>query len=336
MSVPLPIGYGDVLAAAERLQPHLTRTAFRRYRQLDDLVGHGIRVSVKHENHQPTQSFKIRNGLNAILGRSAAEREKGVIGASTGNHGQGIAFAGRLTGTPVTICVPLGNNLEKNAAIRALGAELIEVGATYDETERECDRLREERGLTLVHSTNDPLVIAGAGTMTLEILEQEPELDALVIALGGGSQSVGALAVAAVRKPTLKVFAVGAEGAPAQYESWRRGERLSGLPAETFAEGIATGAAYELTFGALKAGLAGFVTVSEEQMYGGIRDLLRITHNVAEGAGAAGLAGLRKLAPQLEGQRVGIVMCGGNLSLAALARALTAHHEDTKDTKDTK
>lgn len=328
MSAPartaLPITFEDVLAARERLRPHLAPTPLRNYPLLDALVGHGIRVSVKHENHHPTQSFKIRNGLNAILGRDAAARERGVIGASTGNHGMGVAYAGRLTGTPVAICVPRNNNPEKNAGIRALGAELLEVGATYEETVAECGRIRAERGLALVHSTNDPLVVAGAGTMTLEILEQEPELDALVIALGGGSQSVGALTVAAERKPGLRVYAVGASGAPAQYESWRRGERLTGMKAETFAEGIATGSAYELTFDALKAGLAGFVTVSDDEMYTAIRDLLRITANLPEGAGAAGLAGLRRLAPELAGQRVGIVMCGGNLSSAALARAIGA------------
>jgi threonine dehydratase len=322
--MPWPITIDDVLAARERLAPHLAPTPLRTYPLLDALVGHGIRVHVKHENHHPTQSFKIRNGLNAILGRDAATRAKGVIGASTGNHGQGIAYGGRLTGTPVTICVPEGNNPEKNAAIRALGAELVEVGATYEDTVAACGRIREERGLALVHSTNDPLVIAGAGTMTLEILEQAPDLDALVIALGGGSQSVGAMTVARARKPGLRVYAVGAAGAPAQYESWRRGERLTNQPIATFAEGIATGSAYELTFEALREGLAGFVTVSEEEMYQAIRDLLRTTANLPEGAGAAGLAGLRRLAPELAGQRVGIVMCGGNLSAAALRRAVTS------------
>lgn len=316
------ITYDDVLAAEARIRPHLAPTPMRHYPQLDALVGHGIEVWVKHENHQPTQSFKIRNGLNSVLARDEAARRRGLIAASTGNHGLGLAYAGRLTQTPVTICVPVGNNPEKNAGIRALGAELVEVGARYDETIAACAAVADERGLTLAHSTNDPLVMAGAGTMTLEILGQAPPLDALVIALGGGSQAVGALAVAAARHPSLRVFAVGAAGAPAQYESWRRGERLSGLPVQTFAEGIATGAAYEGTFAALRAGLAGFVTVTDEALYAAIRDLIRLTHNLPEGAGAAGLAGLLALAPQLAGQRVGIVMCGGNLSDRDLRIAL--------------
>lgn len=320
--MPSPIDIADVEAAAERLRPHLTPTPLRRYPLLDAEIGHGISVWVKHENHQPTQSFKIRNGLNAVLALSPEARARGAIGASTGNHGLGIAYAGRLSGVPVTVCVPEGNNPQKNAAIRALGAELLEVGATYEDTVRECARIREARGLTLLHSTNDPHVIAGAGTMTLEILEQEPALDALVIALGGGSQSVGALTVATARKPSLRVYAVGASGAPAQYESWRRGERLTGQAIDTFAEGIATGSAYELTFDALREGLAGFVTVTDAEMYAAVRDLLRLTANLPEGAGAAGFAGLRKLAPELAGQRVGIVMCGGNLGMKDLGIAL--------------
>lgn len=321
--MPSPIDIADVEAAAERLRPHLTPTPLRRYPLLDAEIGYGISVWVKHENHQPTQSFKIRNGLNAVLALSPEARARGAIGASTGNHGLGIAYAGRLSGVPVTVCVPEGNNPQKNAAIRALGAELLEVGATYEDTVRECARIREARGLTLLHSTNDPHVIAGAGTMTLEILEQEPALDALVIALGGGSQSVGALTVAAARKPSLRVYAVGASGAPAQYESWRRGERLTGQPIDTFAEGIATGSAYELTFDALREGLAGFVTVTDAEMYAAVRDLLRLTANLPEGAGAAGFAGLRTLARELAGQRVGIVMCGGNLGMRDMAIALT-------------
>lgn len=318
----LPVSISDIERAAERLRPYLALTPLRAYPLLDAEIGHGITVRVKHENHQPTQSFKIRNGLNAVLARTDAERAVGGVGASTGNHGLGIAYAGRLTGMPITVCVPRGNNPEKNAAIRGLGATLVEEGAVYDETIRACARIREERGLVLLHSTNDPNVIAGAGTMTLEMLEQEPELDALVIALGGGSQAVGAMAVAAARRPSLAVYAVGAAAAPAQYESWMRGELLSGMSAATLAEGIATGSAYPLTFPALRAGLAGFVQVSEEEILVAVRDLIRLTGNLPEGAGAAGIAGLRKLAPTLAGQRVGIVMCGGNLGLHNLERAL--------------
>jgi threonine dehydratase len=318
----MPITYEDVLAAQDRIKPYLVPTPLRNYPQLDELVGHGIQVWVKHENHQPTQSFKIRNALSAVSALSPGAREKGVIGASTGNHGLGLAYAGRLLRVRVVICVPANNNPDKNAAIRALGAELVEAGASYDESAANCARICEERGMTLVHSTNNRDVIAGAGTMTLEILEQRPGLDALVIATGGGSQAVGALTVAAAQKPSLTVCAVGATGAPAQYESWRAGRILSGRPVQTMAEGMATGSAYAMTFDALKSGLSEFVTVSEDELYQGIRDYVRVTHNIAEGAGAAGLAGLRKLAPKLAGQHVAIVLCGGNLSNLSLRRAI--------------
>ena len=318
----MTIAFSDILAAHERIKPHLAPTSLRNYPQLDDLVGHGIQVWVKHENHHPTQSFKIRNGLSAVTALSTEARARGVIGASTGNHGLGLAYAGRLLGVRVVICVPLNNNPEKNTAIRALGAELVESGATYDESATECARICEERGMTLVHSTNNRDVIAGAGTMTLEILEQRSDLDALVIATGGGSQAVGALVVAAAKKPSLTVCAVGAAGAPAQYESWKAGKVLSGLPVKTMAEGVATGSAYAMTFDALRSGLSEFVIVSEEEIYQAIRDYIRIAHNVAEGAAAAGLAGLRKLAPRLAGQHVGIVLCGGNLSNESLRRAI--------------
>ncbi len=314
LAAALPITFGQVLDAEARLRPHLAPTPLRNYPQLDALVGHGVQLWVKHENHQPTQSFKIRNGLNTILGRTAEQRARGVIGASTGNHGMGVAYAGRLTGTPVTIGVPLKNNPAKNATIRALGATLLEVGKTYDETVEACRAIAEEKGLALVHSTNDPLVIAGAATMTVEILQQQPELDALVIALGGGSQTVGALTVALARKPELKVYAVGAAGAPAQCDSWMKGTLLTNQPVDTFAEGIATASAYELTFPALREGLSDFIKVSEAEMYQAIRDLLSVTRNLAEGAGAAGFAGVKKLGQRLAGKKVGVVMCGGNLS----------------------
>jgi threonine dehydratase len=318
----MPISFDEVVAARDRIRPHLTPTPLRNYPALDMLVGHGIQVWVKHENHHPTQSFKVRNGLSAITALPPAARAKGVIGASTGNHGLGLAYAGRLLGVRVAICVPNGNNPDKNEAIRSLGAELIETGANYDESMSACARICEERGMTLVHSTNNRDVIAGAGTMMLEILEQRADLDAIVIALGGGSQAVGALAVVAEKKPSLTICAVSAAGAPAQYESWKAGRILTGLPVKTFAEGIGTGSAYEMTFETLRAGLADFTVVTDDEMYQGIRDYIRITHNIAEGAGAAGLAGLRKLAPKLAGQHVAIVMCGGNLSNLALRRAV--------------
>lgn len=311
-----PIQFSDVTAARERLRDHLPASPAMHYPLLDDLVGHDIRVWVKHENHLPVNTFKVRNAtsaLTALVDRDPAAARRGVAAATTGNHGQGLAWAGARLGVPVTICVPEGNNPEKNAVIRSYGARLIEAGPSYDDAVVHCDALIAEEGLTRIHSTNNADVLAGAGTLTAEFLEQVPALDAIIIALGGGSQSVGALTVRDVVKPSLGVYAVQSERASAQYDAWRDGQPRTRQAANTFAEGIATGSTYELTMDALRNGLTDFVLVSEDAIAQGVRDLWRFTHNVAEGAGAAGFAGLRVLARRLAGQQVGVVMCGGNL-----------------------
>lgn len=312
-----------ITAAGERLAPYLQPSPTRHYALLDELVGFGIHVLVKHENHLPVNSFKVRNGLSALTALPFDVADRGVIAASTGNHGQGVAYAGKQLGIPVTIYVPAGNNPEKNASIRALGATLVETGASYDECIVACTEHAVRHGLTLVHSTNNADVISGAGTLTLELIEQFPEVSAMVVAIGGGSQAVGALTVAQALKPSLRVFGVQSEEAPAQYEVWRTGEINSPIPSRTFAEGIATANGYEMTYQSLKRGLADFVLVPDAAIAQAVRDLWRITHNLVEGAGAAGLAGLRTLAPQLEGQTVAIILSGGNLDTARAVRILS-------------
>ncbi len=323
MTSTWPITFGDVLAARNRIRPHLPSTPFRSYAPLDSAVGEGIRVFVKHENHQPTNAFKVRNALSVMTTLTADEKRRGVVAATRGNHGLGVAWAGQLFRAPVTICVPLGNNPEKNEAIRGLGATLIEEGRDYDESTAVAARLVRERGMRLVHSTNDPLVIAGAATMTLEMLDQQPELDTLVIAVGGGSQAVGALTVTRELRPELKVFGVQAERASAIHDSWHARQPLSKPSADTFADGLATRQTYELTFPALSEGLAGFVSVSEQEIADALRLLIRTTHSLAEGAGAAGLAGLLKLREELAGKTVGIVISGANIDEATLREVLT-------------
>ena len=317
-----PIAFSDVLGAAERIRPHLPPSPLRSYATLDEAVGHGIRVLVKHENLQPTGAFKVRNGLSAISALTPEARRGGVVAASTGNHGQGLAYACARMGVAVTICVPVGNNPEKNAAIRALGGTVVEEGRDYDEATEVASRLVRERGLTLVHSTNSPHVVAGAGTITLEVLEEHPALDAMVIALGGGSQAVGAMTVARERAPRLRVFAVQAAGAAATHDAWHSGQVRTLSKADTFAEGLATRSVYPFTFEALRAGLAGFVTVTDGEIAEALRLLLRTTHTLVEGAGAAGLAGLLRLRETLAGQQVGIILSGANIDEASLRRVM--------------
>lgn len=313
----------DILAARQRITPWLSPTPLRHYPLLDELVGHGVRVLVKHENHNPINSFKVRNGLAAVTGLPPDIAAKGIAAASTGNHGQGVAFAGNKLGVPVTICVPHGNNPEKNAAIRALGATLVEVGANYDESVQACAEIAQRDGLTILHSTNNRDVLAGAGTLSLELLEQAPDVSAMVIAVGGGSQAIGAITAARALKPSIRVFGVQSSAAPAQYESWNARRRLPPTPSHTFAEGIATTVAYEMTFDRLCEGLAGFVLVSDRDIAQAVRDLWRVTHNLIEGAGAAGFAGLRAMAPSLAGETVAVVLSGGNLSSEFAARILS-------------
>lgn len=317
-----PIAFSDVTGAAERIRPHLSPSPLRSYPTLDAAVGHGIRVLVKHENFLPTGAFKVRNGLAAITALPAESLARGVVAASTGNHGQGLAYAGARLGVAVTICVPLGNNPEKNAAIRALGASVVEEGRDYDEATEVAGRLVRERGLTLVHSTNCRDVVAGAGTLTLEVLQAHPELDAMVIALGGGSQAVGAMTVARELSPRLRVFAVQAAGASATHDAWHSGEVRTLARADTFAEGLATRSVYAFTFEALRAGLAGFITVTDAELAEAMRLLMRTTHTLVEGAGAAGLAGLLRLRSALAGQQVGIVLSGANVDEASLRRVM--------------
>jgi threonine dehydratase len=317
-----PISYRDVLQARDRIRPYLPKTPLRSYAPLDAEVGSGIRVFVKHENHNPTNSFKARNGLSLMTGLDSAARRRGVVAATRGNHGLGLAWAGSLLGVRVTICVPHGNNPEKNEAMRGFGVELIEEGRDYDEVARLTERLAHERGLSLAHSTNDPRVIAGAATLTLEILEENPGIEALVIGVGGGSQAVGALTAARELGPGLRVYGVQAEKASAIHDSWHAGTPIARDSADTFADGLATRNVYDLTFPALRQGLAGFVAVSEAEIAEALRLLLRTTHNLAEGAGAAGLAGLMKLRDTLAGKTVGIVLSGANIDAVTLRRVL--------------
>lgn len=319
--VNLPISFDDILHARARIAPHLGETPLRRYAELDEEVG--ARVLVKHENHLPTNAFKVRNATALITALSAEQRARGVVAATRGNHGAGIAWAGAQLGVPVVICVPHGNNPEKNAAIRGHGAELVEAGRDYDEAVEIAQRLVRERGLAMAHSTNDRAVIAGAGTLSVELCEQAEQLDAIVVAVGGGSQAVGAIIATRALRPGVAIYGVQAQGAAAIHDSWHAKERRTVARAETFADGLATRTTYDLTWDALRDGLAGFVTVTDAEIAAAIRLLLRTTHNLAEGAGAAGLAGLIRLRDQLAGKTVAIILSGSNIDAATLRRVLT-------------
>ena len=320
--VTWPITWEDIVSARKRIAAHLAPTPLRHYPALDAEVGRGIRVLVKHENHLPTNAFKARNALSFMTTLTPEQRTHGVVAATRGNHGAGLAWAGAELGVPVVICVPHGNNSEKNAAMRGFGAELVEAGRDYDEAVEVAKRLVIDRKLVLAHSTNDRNVIAGAGTLGAELCEQAVTLDAIVVAVGGGSQAVGALVATRTLRPNVAIYGVQATAAAAIHDSWHARTRLTRDSADTFADGLATRATYDMTWDALRDGLAGFVAVSDAAIAEAIRVLLRTTHNLAEGAGAAGLAGLLALRDQLAGKTVSVVLSGSNIDEATLRRVL--------------
>jgi threonine dehydratase len=314
--MPIPT-LSDIYAARERVHPLVRPTPLMQHPLLVQETG--LDVYVKHENHNPTGAFKVRGGLN-LIGSLSPEERRGVITATTGNHGQSIAYACRRDGVPCTIVTPVGNNPEKNAAMLALGAELIEFGRDFDEAREKVEALQHERNLRYVHSANEPLLVAGVGTYALEILEELPDADVILVPIGGGSGACGCVIARTGTGSLTKVIGVQAERADAFTRSWRGDIRVVGEKADTFAEGMATRVTFDLTFEILKRGLDDIVTLSEEEIAEGVRLALRATHNLAEGAGAAPLMAALKLRTQLAGRKVVCVMSGGNIDRATLAR----------------
>jgi threonine dehydratase len=312
-------GLADVYAARPRVYRVLSPTPLLRHPLLSQETG--LDIVVKHENHNPTGAFKVRGGLN-LIGSLTGDDRRGVITATTGNHGQSIALACGREGIPCTIVTPLGNNPEKNAAMRAYGAELIEWGRDFDESREHVEQLQHERKLRYVHSANEPLLLAGVATYALELFEQQPDIDVVLVAVGGGSGACGLTLVRSAIGSRAEVIGVQAERADAFTRSWKGDTRVVGDKCDTFAEGMATRVTFDLTFGILKQELNDIVTLTEEEIADGIRLALRATHNLAEGAGAASLAAAMKLRDRLAGKKVACIMSGGNIDRATLARVL--------------
>jgi threonine dehydratase len=311
----------DVLDARRSIAPYLRPTPLYSYAALDEQVG--AEVYVKHENHQPVGAFKVRGGVNLISQLSPDERERGVIAASTGNHGQSIAFAARLFGVRATICVPERANPVKVASMRGLGAELVFAGRDFDDARERCEQLASEHGYRYVHSGNEPLLIAGVATGTLEILEEQPQIDAVIVPIGGGSGAAGACIVAKAVNPDVRVIGVQSEAAPAAHRSWQE-RRLVKAASETFAEGLATRTAFELPQQILWEHLDDFVLVSDEEIRSAQLLMIESTRNLVEASGAAPLAAALRLRDQLAGKRIAVVASGGNASREQLLDLLAA------------
>jgi len=297
----------------------LLRTPLHSYPAIDELIG--ARVFIKHENYQPIGAFKVRGGINLISQLSAEERASGVIAASTGNHGQSVSYAARLFGVKARIVVPEGANPGKVASMRGMGAEVISHGANFDQARLRCEQIAREHGLRYIHSGDEPLLIARVATEALEMLEDEPGLEAILVPVGGGSGAAGVSIAARAINPRIRVIGVQSEQSPAAYESWKQ-RRLVEAPNLTSAEGLATGTAFSLPQAILWELLDDFVLVSDEEILRAIVWMIERAHTLAEAAGAAPLAAAYRMRGELAGRKVGMVCSGGNTSLAQLRQAL--------------
>lgn len=318
----LPVTYQDVEAALPRVQAVLPPTPLIQWPGLSQQLDCALHI--KHENHQPVGAFKVRGGINLASTLTDQERAAGLLGVSTGNHGQSLAFAARHVGCSCTIVVPANGNPDKNRAMRQLGAELIEHGRDFEEARMHLEQLLETRGGRYVHSANEPLLIAGVGTMAWEIFERLPEPDVILVPIGLGSGVCGTCLVAKHRRPATKVIGVQAANASAVARSWASGTLESDEHITTWAEGLATRMPAEMTLAIMRELMDDVILVQEDEMRAAAFQLLQQTHNLAEGAGAATLAAATQQQDRFRGQRVVAILSGGNLDLAELPRILAS------------
>lgn len=310
------VTFQGIITARQAVYRFIKSTPLIPYPELSNFLG--FNAYIKHENHLPTGSFKIRGGLNFMAQLSDERKQRGVATVTRGNHGQSIAFAGREFGIHTTIVVPYGNNPEKNSAMRAYGAELIEHGADFDEAREFCESLQDDRGLYYLNPLVEPALYHGVGTYTLEIFEELPNLDVIIVPIGGGSGACGAITVARAIHPEAKIIGVQAENAPAIYLSWKAGKPVQTDSCETIADGLATRVPFDLPLSILKKGIHQIVLVSEDEIREAARIALRYTHNLAEPAAAASIAAAHKLKAELKNQNVVMVMSGANIDTETL------------------
>jgi threonine dehydratase len=313
--------FTDVLDAAKQIRPYLSPTPLRRYPALDRIVG--AEVHVKHENHNPTGAFKVRGGVNLVSRLSEDERGRGVIAASTGNHGQSVAYAARLFGVSAIICAPAAANPVKVEAMQDLGAEVILEGERYDDSRRNAERLAREHGYRYIHSGDEPLLIAGVGTHTLELLQEQPAVDTVIVPIGGGSGAAGSCIAAKAVNPQIRVIGVQSDQAQSAYLSWKAGAPKES-PNRTRAEGLSTAAPFELPQRILRRLLDDFVLVSDDEIDAATAVMIEKTRTLVEAAGAAALAAALTLHDELRGRKVALICSGGNISPGQLKTLLAA------------
>jgi len=308
----------DIYAARPHVYRYLKPTALHHYATLSALIG--AEIYIKHENHHPVGAFKVRGGLNLAAHLTSEQRKGGLYTASTGNHGQSIAFAARAYEIQATIAVPEGANPGKVAAMRGLGATVIFHGADFDTAREWITGIAEEKGGIFVSPTDEKL-IQGVGTYALEILEELPDVETIIVPVGAGSGVCGTSIVAKNINAKIEVIGAQSAQAPAMKLSWESGELIAGKM-ETFAEGVATRVPFENTQRIMRKYLDDFVLEDDEAIKHAIVLLLEHTHNLAEGAGAISLAAAIQLKDRLAGKKVVLIMSGGNLAVEKLKSIL--------------
>lgn len=315
----------DVLDARRVITPYLTRTPLYHYPALSELLG--CQAYVKHENHQPIGVFKVRGGINLLSRLSDQDKKRGVITASTGNHGQSIAYAAKLFGVRAIVAMPKGANPDKVDAMRRMGAEVLFHGKDFDQAREYVEDLAKKEGYRHIHAANEPHLIAGVGTMALEILEDLPGVEMIIVPVGGGSEASGISIVTKALSPKTEVIGVQSEAAPAAYLSWKAGTPQSTDYMRTFADGLATRRGFELTVKIMHQHLNDFVLVSDEEIRRAIIWMLKGTHNLVEPAGAAPLAAALKLRARLQGRKIALILSGANITVESLLQVLRALEE---------
>lgn len=313
------VALDEIRAAAARLDGRIERTPCRLSRTLSRITG--CEVYVKFENLQFTAAYKERGALNKLLLMSEGERRRGVIAASAGNHAQALAFHAANLGVPAVIVMPRTTPTVKVEHTRDFGAEVVLDGDTYDEAAARADEICRDRQLVFVHPFNDPDVIAGQGTVALEMLEDVPDLEVLCVPIGGGGLLAGMSVAAKAIKPEIDLYGV----EPAMYPSFAA--RMRGVPAivggQTIAEGIAVKKVGELTYSLIRPLIRECLLVEEPQLERGVALYANVEKSVAEGAGAAALAALLSYPDRFAGRKVGVVLTGGNIDSRLLASVLT-------------
>lgn len=319
MVVEPPI-FQDVLRARQVIAPYLAPTPLLNSPTVNEYFG--FDAYLKCENLQPINAFKIRGGIYLMSRLSDDERARGVVTASTGNHGQSIAYAARLFGVRAIVYAPEGANPDKVAAMLRLGAEVELVGRDFDEARLAAEARSRDDGLRYVHSVDEPDLIAGVGTYALEMIEAVPDLDAVIVPVGAGSGVCGTALVMKTVNPAIRVIGVQAEQMPAAYQAWHAGHPVSLDSGMTFADGLATRTAFEYPLRMMRELVDDFRLVSEDELRWAIVRLLTLAHLVAEGAGAASFAAAEQLRDELAGKKVGLIVSGGNITLETFRWAL--------------